>query len=210
MKKILLLEALLVGLLACPAQEPGPHRFVLRSPEVADGGILPVDFTGDGSGATLPLEWDRVPEGTASYAVIMHHVDPEGKTKWYWTLYNIPANVRSLPKNVTGVGTLGNNSINGRTEYAPPHSKGQGTKTYIYTVYALSAPPQLSVEPSHVSREALLEAITGSILGSAELKDVYTRKGSRTPPPPDHPDASAIHSENRLNQCNSSLNPKTN
>ena len=43
-----------------------------------------------------------------------------------------------------GVGTVGSNSVNDRTEYAPPHSKGPGAKTYILTVYALSAPPQLT------------------------------------------------------------------
>ena len=178
--KILLLAASLAGLLASPAsaQDPGVPKFVLRSPEVADGGTLPVDFTGDGSGATLPLAWDGVPEGTVSFAVIMHHVDPEGKTKWYWVLYNIPADSRSLPKNASVVGTLGNNSVNGRAEYAPPHSKGAGEKTYIYTIYALSALPQFGVEPVKVSREVLLAAIKDSILGSAELKVVYTRQGN--------------------------------
>ncbi|MEI6035092.1 MAG: YbhB/YbcL family Raf kinase inhibitor-like protein [Verrucomicrobiae bacterium] len=155
--------------------------------------MLPVEFAGDGSGATLPLAWARVPEGTASFAVIMHHVDPQGKTKWYWVLYNIPADVRSLPKNVSAVGVLGNNSVNGRAEYAPPHSKGPGEKTYIYTIYALSAPPQLSVVPAQVSRDVLLSAIKGSILGRAELKVVYTRRGdigsagdrgTQPPPPP--------------------------
>ena len=181
----------IAGLLASPAQELGSHRFALSSPEVADGEILPVDFTGDGSGATLPLAWDGAPEGTASFAVVMHHADPEGKTKWYWTLYNIPADVRSLPKNVPGIGTLGNNSVNGRTEYAPPHSKGAGEKTYIYTVYALSAPPQFDVEPAKVSRDVLLAAIKDNVLGTAELKVVYTRSGDNrgggAPPPPPPP-----------------------
>ena len=78
MKKLLLITTLIAGPLACPAQEAGSSRFVLRSCEVAAGGILPVDFTGDGSGSTLPLAWDGGPKGTASYAVIMHHMDPEG------------------------------------------------------------------------------------------------------------------------------------
>jgi len=177
LQKILLVAASVAGLAACPSQESGPHRFVLRSPKVADGGILPVDFTGDGSSATLPLEWGGVPAGTAGFALIMHHVDPEGRTKWYWTLYNIPADVRSLPKNVRNIGTLGNNSINGRTEYAPPHSKGPGEKLYIYTIYALSAPPRLGVEPAKVSRAVLLAAIKDSVLDTAELKVVYTRRG---------------------------------
>ena len=151
--------------------------FVLRSPDVADGGQLPKDYTGDGTSFTLPLEWSGAPAGTNSYALIMHHIDPEGIVKWYWILYNIPPTAQSLPRNVKGIGTLGNNSINDRTEYAPPHSKGPGPKTYIYTVYALSAPLQLTVTPDKVSRDVLLAAMKNHILGSAELKVVYTRSG---------------------------------
>lgn len=149
-------------------------RFILRSAEVADGGQLPTDYTGDGTSATLPLEWSGAPAGTKSYAVIMHHVAPD-KTKWYWILYDIPAVVTNLPKNVKGIGTLGNNSVNGRTEYAPPHSKGPGAKTYIYTVYALSAPPRLTVPPAQVNREVLLAAMQDRILATAELHVVYSR-----------------------------------
>ena len=136
-----------------------------------------MEFTGDGAAATLPLEWIGAPAGTKSFAVVMHHLDPEGKAKWYWTLYNLPAGTTSLAKNVSGVGTLGNNSVNGRTEYAPPHSKGPGAKTYIYTVYALSAPVKLDLPPSQVSRDVLLAAMQGSILATAEMKVVYTRLG---------------------------------
>ncbi|MCX5684544.1 MAG: SUMF1/EgtB/PvdO family nonheme iron enzyme, partial [Planctomycetota bacterium] len=166
--------------------------FVLRSPEVAAGGTLPAEFTGDGASATLPLEWSGAPDGTKSYAVIMHHVAPD-MTKWYWILYNIPADVRSLPKNVKGVGTLGTNSVNDRTEYAPPHSKGPGPKTYIYTIYALSAPPQITAAPERVNREVLLAAMKDRTLGSAELQVVYTRPGDSGRPGdvrgPEQPDA---------------------
>jgi len=153
--------------------------FSLRSSEVQDGGTLPVEFTGDGASATLPLEWTGAPVEAKSYALIMHHIAPD-MTKWYWILYNIPANVTSLPKNVKGIGTWGNNSVNDRTEYAPPHSKGPGAKTYILTIYALSAPPQLRVPPSQVNREVLLAAMKDKILGTAELSVVYTRTGDET------------------------------
>ena len=108
---------------------------MLRSPEVAEGGTLPKEFTGDGAAATLPLEWSGAPAGTRSFAVIMHHIPGPGTTKWYWVLYNIPADVTSLPKNVKGIGTLGNNSVNRELGYAPPHSKGPGPKKY--TLYRL-------------------------------------------------------------------------
>jgi Raf kinase inhibitor-like YbhB/YbcL family protein len=158
---------------------PGAAKsaFVLRSPAVADGAQLPREYTGDGASATLPLEWSGAPEGTKSFAVVMHHIDPEGKAKWYWLLYNLSASTQSLPKNVKDVGTLGSNSVNGRTEYAPPHSKGPGPKTYVYTLYALSAPVKLDVKPSEVSRDFLLAAMKETILATAELRVVYSRPG---------------------------------
>ncbi len=164
----------------CSTSQPG--AFVLRSPAVADDGQLPKEYTGDGASATLPLEWSGAPAGTRSFALIMHHVAPD-RTKWYWILYNIPAGTKSLPKNVTGTGVLGNNSVNGRTEYAPPHSKGPGPKTYVYTVYALSSPVMLTVTPAEVSRDVLLAAMQDKILASAELRVVYTRNLSAGPLP---------------------------
>ena len=58
----------------------------------------------------------------------------------------------------------------------PPHSKGRGPKTYVYTVYALSSPVSLDVESSEVSRDVLLAAMNGLVLASAQLNVVYTRE----------------------------------
>ena len=111
----------------------------------------------------------------------MHHIDPQGKTKWYWTLYNIPPDVHSLPKEVHGIGSLGNNSVNDQVGYAPPHSKGPGDKTYILTVYALSSLVEPPVPPAQVSREVLLAAMKDKVLASSELKVVYARQGLKAP-----------------------------
>ena len=149
--------------------------FTLTSSEVSEGGELPKEFTCDGSSATLPLSSSDVPEGTKSFAVIMHHIPGPGDSHWYWVLYNIPANVTSLEKNTSGIGALGNNSVNSETKYAPPCSKGPGEKLYTYTVYALSAEPQLNVSASEVSRDVLLNAIKDITLASATLNVTYTR-----------------------------------
>ncbi len=169
--------------------------FVLRSSAVQDGGALPVEFTGDGKASTLPLEWSRPPAGTKSFAVIMHHIDPEGKAKWYWTLYNIPPELTGLPMNVKGIGTLGSNSINREIGYAPPHSKGPGAKTYVLTLYALSDKLQISEPAAQVNRDFLLAAMKGKVLASAPLNVVYSREGApdaqnedRRPPPRNGPD----------------------
>ena len=150
--------------------------FVLTSPEVADGGKLPVDYTGDGSGATLPLTWTGAPAGTQGYVLIMDHLDPEGSMKWYWTLYDIPPGVTSLPKNVKGVGKVGT-GFKGSIGYEPPHSKGPGAKTYVLTVYALSSPLKIRQAPDEVNREVLVSAMKGKVLASASLHVVHSRGG---------------------------------
>lgn len=148
--------------------------FVLTSPEVTDGGNLPADYTGDGSGATLPLEWKGAPAGTQSFALIMDHLAPGNEMKGYWNVWDIPADVTSLPKNAKGVGKVGV-GFRGEVGYEPPHSKGPGAKTYVIHVYALSGAPKIEGDASSVNREVLLAAIKDKILATADLHVVYTR-----------------------------------
>ncbi len=174
---------------APPATEPMSRRgsaastantsngFVLTSSEVEDGGNLPVDYTGDGSGATLPLEWKGAPAGTKSYALIMDHLAPGNEMKSYWVMWSIPANVTNLPKNVKGVGKLGV-GFRGSEGYEPPHSQGPGEKTYVLHVYALSAEPQPQAADQGVTRETLLAAMDGKILAKADLSVLYARGGA--------------------------------
>jgi phosphatidylethanolamine-binding protein (PEBP) family uncharacterized protein/Ca2+-binding EF-hand superfamily protein len=176
---------------AAPTAEPISRRggapastnsgFVLISSEVEDGGNLPADYTGDGSGATLPLTWKGAPTGTKSYALIMDHLAPGNEMKSYWVMWDIPANVTNLPKNVKGVGKLGV-GFKGDVGYEPPHSQGPGAKTYVLHVYALSAEPMLKGSSSSVNREALLAAIEGKILAKADLSVVYARGGGTAQP----------------------------
>jgi Raf kinase inhibitor-like YbhB/YbcL family protein len=150
--------------------------FVLSSPEIGADSLLPMEYTCDGVSATLPLNWSGAPEGVVSYAVIMHHVASPTDVHWYWVLYNIPASTTSLPKNVTGIGTPGTNSVNDKTEYSPPCSQGPGVKAYTYTVYALSKNPSFSVSPDLVTRDVLLNAMEGITISSAKMTVYYTRK----------------------------------
>lgn len=154
---------------------PVSGGFTLTSPDLVDGGRLPVEYTCDGNAFTPALSWSAAPEGTKSFAVIMHHVAGPTDIHWYLVVYNIPADVTGLPKNFSGIGTLGVNSVNRSTEYSPPCSKGPGDKTYTFTVYALSAEPQLPVPASQVDRAVLLDAIKEITLASAEMSVVYAR-----------------------------------
>jgi phosphatidylethanolamine-binding protein (PEBP) family uncharacterized protein len=151
-------------------------EFKLTSPAVADSGPLPKEYNGDGAGATLPLEWKGAPAGSKSFALVMDHLARGPEMKCYWTMWDIPSSVTSLPKNVQGVGTLGATWKRGAT-FVAPHSQGGGAKTYTLHVYALSKAPQFSQPPGEVTREVLLAAIKDSILDSAELNVIYTAAG---------------------------------
>jgi gluconolactonase len=155
---------------------PDADGFTLGSSAIVDNGTLPIEYTCDGDSATLPLTWDGAPAETVSFAVVMNHTPGPGDVHWYWVLYNIPADVTSLSKNSSGIGTLGTNGVNGDLVYAPPCSKGPGEKVYTYTVYALSALPEFSVPASQVSRDVLLESIQNITLASAELNVTYARQ----------------------------------
>jgi phosphatidylethanolamine-binding protein (PEBP) family uncharacterized protein len=147
----------------------------LTSPAVKDGEKLPVEFTGDGDSASPPLAWTGLPKGTQSLALIMHHLDPEGKTKIYWLMYDIDPKTTAVAKNATDFGKMGMSTVHNRVEYAPPHSQGPGEKKYVLTLFALSAKPDLSQAESPLTAEPLLAAMKGKILAAADLNVVYTR-----------------------------------
>ena len=159
---------------AKPVPNPTPN-FALTSPAVKDGGNLPLEFTGDGESASPPLAWSNLPKGTQSLALIMHHLDPEGKTKIYWLMYDIDPKISSVLKNATTFGKMGMSTVHNRVEYAPPHSKGPGVKKYVLTLFALSAKPDLKDAAPPITSDSLLAAMKGKVLGAADLTVIYTR-----------------------------------
>lgn len=179
---------------AKPAGNPAP-TFTLTSPAVKDGGVLPAEYTGDGESASLPLAWNNLPKGTVSLALVMHHLDPEGKTKIYWLMTDIDPKTTAVAKNATDFGKMGLSTVHNRVEYAPPHSKGPGLKKYVLTLFALSAKPNFADATGPVTMETLLPAIKGKVLAAADLTVSYTRPSGASdeeekrparkgPPPP--------------------------
>lgn len=169
-----------------PRKAAGSTGFILGSPDVVDGGRLPVEYTGEGEGSTLPLTWSGAPASTKSYALIMDHLAPDDEVKSYWVMWNLPGTLTGLPKNAEGIGDTGVR-FRGGSGYEPPHSKGPGDKTYVLHLYALSAAPEFAVPASRVNREALLAAMEGKILATADLSVVYARSGHAPDKPGERP-----------------------
>ncbi len=143
----------------------------VSSPAVEEGGTLPAEFTGDGDGSSIPVEWSDVPASTQSFALSLWHVAPD-QEKSYWIVYNIPADVRALPQNVSGIGTVGFNDHD-EAAYMPMNSQGPGVKEYHLTVFALSIEPQFATDV--VTRAVLLDAITDITLAEGTLTFTYER-----------------------------------
>jgi phosphatidylethanolamine-binding protein (PEBP) family uncharacterized protein len=150
--------------------------FSVSSPVVGADSVLPVTYTCDSLGISPPIRWSGNPAATKWFVVVMDHLTPDNTYKWYWILYDIPPGTSTLPENVSGIGTFGTNSVNDRTEYAPPCSQGPGRKDYVITVYALSEKVVISVPPEQVTREVILDAIKGITIGTATMTVCYSRE----------------------------------
>ncbi|MCX6368341.1 MAG: YHYH protein [Armatimonadetes bacterium] len=169
-----------------PQERPGPTitpakptDFQLISSVVENGGLLPKAFTCDGESASPPVAWKNAPAGTKSFALVMHHYPP-GETEAphvYWLAYNISPDIKAIPQNDRAIGARGVNTVNRRSQYAPPCSQGPGKKWYILTLYALSDQVKLDAS-SGVTRDALLKAMEGKILSASVLNVAYERQRS--------------------------------
>lgn len=155
------------------AAKQSTAKFALSSPDMADG-TMPIAFTCDGNSQSPSLTWTTGPTGTVGYAIVMHHSPGPGDTHWYWVVYNIPATTLSVAAGQASIGTLGTNSVNANPAYAPPCSKGPGSKIYTLSVYALSSTPTFA-SGTKVTRDVLLAAIGDITLASSSIDVTYER-----------------------------------
>jgi len=150
--------------------------FQLSSTAFSNGDMIPKKYTCDGNDISPPLQWSDAPEGTASYALTCDDPDAPVGTWDHWLLFNIPPATASLSKGVTPAtelpsgGTHGKNSW-GKLGYGGPCPPG-GTHRYFFRLYALS---KLLDLPPGATKEQLLKAMKGHVLGDAELMGKYRR-----------------------------------
>lgn len=87
-----------IGLLAPAAAQ----ALSLTSPDVKPGARIADEQVYGGCGGkniSPALSWSAVPKGTKSFALSIYDPDaPTGSGYWHWVVFNIPADVTSLPK----------------------------------------------------------------------------------------------------------------
>ena len=141
----------------------------------AHNGLYPKLYTCDSIGVSPGLQWSNAPSATTNYAITMHTIPPTGEKHVYIVLYNIPATAISIPDNSKSTGIFGINTVDGKTTYTPPCSQGPGAKIYVLTLYALNAPPTITVPNTQVTMDILLAGMKNKIVDSAVMSVTYTR-----------------------------------
>ncbi len=173
-----------------PGQPPPPggasdgldRDLILTTVAWAPGGKIPSTYTCEGEDISPPLDWQSLPQGTGSLALIVEDPDAPDpaapQTIWtHWVLYNLPAEERSgIPEAARHLppGTLEGRNDWGRTGYGGP-CPPVGEHRYFHKLYALDTVlPDLG-EPD---RAALLAAMEGHIIYQVDLVGTYAKKGT--------------------------------
>jgi Raf kinase inhibitor-like YbhB/YbcL family protein len=170
-----------------PAKKGGPPRIVLSVTSTAwpDGGEVPMTNAGRGGNKSPAFEfhWTQgtdpaaAPDGLQTYAVIFHDIENStNKTSadtLHWSAFNIPGSAKGLPEGL-GPGDLADGTRNGpgiasRGGTQPGAYFGPGAGPgpfhhYVFEFYALDTKLDL---PANTTREDLLKAMDGHIIGKA-------------------------------------------
>jgi len=168
------------------------RAFELVSPDVKLDGPMPEKFTFNGfdchgQNVSPALDWSNPPEGTKSFALMVH--DPDAPTGgagiWHWVVVNIPATAHSIEE---GAGTADGaklpagshqvtNDYAGLTNSAgwggPCPPKGLGPHHYNFTIYALKI-DKLDLPPNATSSLAGF-LVNLNALDKAKLTMTYGR-----------------------------------
>jgi Raf kinase inhibitor-like YbhB/YbcL family protein len=143
----------------------------LSSTAFAPGGAIPALYTCDGKDVNPPLAISGVPKGTESLILTVEDPDAPSGTWNHWVVFDIDPSVTLIGEDTQPAGVAGKGSADNLSYQGPcPPS---GSHRYIFTLYALNR--KLSL-PEGASKDQVLNAINGYVLGRAELVGTYARK----------------------------------
>jgi Raf kinase inhibitor-like YbhB/YbcL family protein len=160
-----------------------PRRMLsIRSPAFEDGGTIPDRYTQDGEALFPPLEWEGVPEGTKSLALIIEDADaPFPRPLVHAVLHSIPPGLSGIQEGGLALKQtrasplgfkVGRNSMARLGWMAPSPVPGHGPHRYAFQLFAADVVPHFANPPG---RGQLLRFLKGNLLAAARVIGVYQR-----------------------------------
>ena len=139
-------------------------------------------YTQNGQNQSPALSWTAGPAGTQSYVVLTEDTGVQRPTPIdHWVVYNIPANVTSLPQGMSKdarpsnpSGAMQGMNIAKAAGYVGPKPPAGQTHPYHFEVFALDT--KLNLDPAMADRTAVVNAMKGHVLASGEVVGMYTGK----------------------------------
>ena len=149
----------------------------IKSSAFSEGEEINSQYTCDGDDTSPALNWGGVPAGTKSLALICEDPDSPSKVWSHWVVFNMPADKAGFAEGVAKTGTLSDGTVQGvnnfgRVGYNGPCPPPNGVHRYFFKLYALDT--NLLLDKTS-TREALLEAIQGHVIGEAQTHCTYQR-----------------------------------
>ena len=155
--------------------KPKQEELTVTSSAFAEGGKIPVKYTGRGEDISPDLQLSAISEKARSIAVIMDDLDVPGiGILTHWVIWNLPARnlipeniphgevVPSLGGAVQGIGY-------GKHRYRGPNPPF-GSHRYQYNVYVLDKQLDLS---GNSGKKELLKAMEGHILQHGSITGLF-------------------------------------
>ncbi len=157
-----------------------PMDFVLKSAVFQDGDAIPQDYTCEGMDVSVPLAWEKQPEGVKSYTLLVEDPDAPVGTFTHWILYDLPGDITELVQGIPSDQVMSNGSMQGKSDFGrigyggPCPPRGHGRHRYFFILRALDV-KSLGLKPGAAKRE-VEKAMEGHVLGEARLMGIYERK----------------------------------
>jgi len=163
----------------------GVQVMTLTTPAWSDGGVIPAKHSQAGGDVSPTLSWGNVPDGVASFVLIVHDLDAAVAGGMddllHWMVWNIPGTATGLPEGVPHGPQLADGSR--QISASGPYYRGPGAPAtgpahhYVFELFALDATvnvPAVGASPAG-TRAAVREAMAGHVRGKAVLVGLFKR-----------------------------------
>jgi Raf kinase inhibitor-like YbhB/YbcL family protein len=159
----------------------GSGSIEVTSPTFASGAAIPVKHSEYADGVSPALNWKPV-RGAKSYVLVVEDPDAQPITPFvHWVAWNIPGDLTGLPEGLQEQERLtepaglmqGATSRGSIGYYGPRPPVGDPAHRYHFQILALDTLLQL---PLGATRDDVLAAIKGHVLGKGELVGTYRQE----------------------------------